>query len=166
MKATKTTTPKTKAPKTISIKAVTESMKKRKQTQPTADVAPEIVTTPEPVKKEQNAIQAKRNELKELSRQLQKQAQDHGLKTSTNFLLRQWYASDGHKELKTFEQWKEAGYFVCKGEKALLLWGHPKPSKQALTTATENGKTEEDAENDFYPIAYVFSNMQVKQINK
>jgi hypothetical protein len=46
------------------------------------------------------------------------------------------------------------------------LWGHPKPSKQALTTATENGKTEEDAENDFYPIAYVFSNMQVKQINK
>jgi hypothetical protein len=165
MKATKTTTTK-KAPKTISIKAVTESMKKRKQTQPTADVAPEIVTTPELVKKEQNAIQAKRNELKELSRHLQKQAQDHGLKTSTNFLLREWYAADGHKELKTFEQWKEAGYFVRKGEKALLLWGHPKPSKQALTTATENGKTEEDAENDFYPIAYVFSNMQVKQISK
>jgi hypothetical protein len=165
MKA-KTTIPKTKAPKTISIKAVTESMKKRKQTQPTADVAPEIVTTPELVKKEQNAIQAKRNELKELSRHLQKQAQDHGLKTSTNFLLREWYAADGHKELKTFEQWKEAGYFVRKGEKALLLWGHPKPSKQALTTATENGKTEEDAENDFYPIAYVFSNMQVKQISK
>ena len=57
-------------------------------------------------------------------------------------------------------------YFVRKGEKALLLWGHPKPSKQALTTANENGKTEEDAENDFYPIAYVFSNMQVKQISK
>ena len=165
MKATKTTTTK-KAPKTISIKAVTESMKNRKQKQVPADVAPEIVTTPEPVKKEQNAIQAKRNELKELSRQLQKQAQDHGLKTSTNFLLREWYAADGHKELKTFEQWKEQGYFVRKGEKALLLWGHPKPSKQALTTATENGKTEEDAENDFYPIAYVFSNMQVKQISK
>ena len=162
MKATTTK----KAPKTISIKAVTESMKKRKQKQAPADVATEIVTTPEPVKTEQNAIQAKRNELKELSRQLQKQAQDHGLKTSTNFLLREWYAADGHKELKTFEQWKEQGYFVRKGEKALLLWGHPKPSKQALTTATENGKTEEDAENDFYPIAYVFSNMQVKQINK
>ena len=166
MKATKTTTPKTKAPQTISIKAVTESMKNRKQKQAPADIAPEIVTTPEPVKKEQNAIQAKRNELKELSRQLQKQAQDHGLKTSTNFLLREWYAADGHKELKTFEQWKEAGYFVRKGEKALLLWGHPKPSKQALTTATEKGKPEDDAENDFYPIAYVFSNMQVKQINK
>ena len=166
MKATKTTTPKTKAPKTNSIKAVTESMKKRKQTQPTADETLKKVETPELVKKEQNAIQAKRNELKELSRQLQKQAQDHGLKTSTNFLLREWYAADGHKELKTFEQWKEAGYFVRKGEKALLLWGHPKPSKQALTTATENGKTEEDAENDFYPIAYVFSNMQVKQISK
>jgi hypothetical protein len=161
-----TTAPKTKAPKTISIKAVTESMKKRKQTQATADETLKKVETPEPVKKEQNAIQAKRNELKELSRHLQKQAQDHGLKTSTNFLLREWYAADGHKELKTFEQWKEAGYFVRKGEKALLLWGHPKPSKQALTTATENGKTEEDAENDFYPIAYVFSNMQVKQISK
>jgi hypothetical protein len=165
MKATKTTTTK-KAPKTISIKAVTESMKKRKQTQATADETLKKVETPELVKKEQNAIQAKRNELKELSRQLQKQAQDHGLKTSTNFLLREWYAADGHKELKTFEQWKEQGYFVRKGEKALLLWGHPKPSKQALTTATENGKTEEDAENDFYPIAYVFSNMQVKQISK
>lgn len=84
MKATTTPTTK-KAPKTISIKAVTESMKKRKQTQAPADVAPEIVETPEPVKKEQNAIQAKRNELKELSRHLQKQAQDHGLKTSTIF---------------------------------------------------------------------------------
>ena len=125
MKATKTTTPKTKAPKTISIKAVTESMKNRKQKQAPEDVATEIMTTPEPVKTEQNAIQAKRNELKELSRQLQKQAQDHGLKTSTNFLLREWYAADGHKELKTFEQWKEAGYFVRKGEKALLLWGIP-----------------------------------------
>lgn len=161
-----TTAPKTKAPKTISIKAVTESMKKRKQKQAPTNETLKKVETPEPVKTEQNAIQAKRNELKELSRQLQKQAQDHGLKTSTNFLLREWYAADGHKELKTFEQWKEAGYFVRKGEKALLLWGHPKPSKQALTTATENGKTEEDAENDFYPIAYVFSNMQVKQINK
>ena len=46
-----TTAPKTKAPKTISIKAVTESIKKRKQPHPTADVAPDIVTTPEPVKK-------------------------------------------------------------------------------------------------------------------
>ena len=161
-----TTAPKTKAPKTISIKAVTESMRKRKHKQAPTNETLKKVETPEPVKTEQNAIQAKRNELKELSRQLQKQAQDHGLKTSTNFLLREWYASDGHKELKTFEQWKEAGYFVRKGEKALLLWGHPKPSKQALTTATENGKTEEDAENDFYPIAYVFSNMQVKQISK
>ena len=152
MKATKTTTPKTKAPKTISIKAVTESMKKRKQTQPTADVASEIVITPEPVKKEQNAIQAKRNELKELSRQLQKQAQDHGLKTSTNFLLREWYAADGHKELKTFEQWKEQGYFVRKGEKALLLWGHPKPSKQALTTAPRTARPKRMQKMIFTPL--------------
>lgn len=144
MKAT-TTTPKTKAPKTISIKGVVKSKKV---------TTTETTPTPEqkPLTEKQIFIRQRRQELKELSKKLQLQALEHGLKTSTNFLLRQWYASDGHKELKTFEQWKEQGFSVRKGEKALLLWGKPQ---------TKQNESEESTE--FYPLAFLFSQQQVTQ---
>ena len=138
MKAT-TTTPKAKAPKTISIKGVVKSKKATiKETTPTPEQ--------KPLTDKQIFIRQRRQELKELSKKLQLQALEHGLKTSTNFLLRQWYASDGHKELKTFEQWKEQGFSVRKGEKALLLW-----------------QNESEESTEFYPLAFLFSQQQVTQ---
>lgn len=143
-----TTTPKTKAPKTISIKGVVKSKKTTtKETTPTPEQ--------KPLTDKQILIRERRQELKELSKHLQIQALEHGLKTSTNFLLRQWYAADGHTELKTFEQWKAEGYSVRKGEKALLLWGKPK-AKQ-----TED-ETEENI-TEFYPLAFMFSLQQITQ---
>ena len=119
---------------------------------------------PEPAKhlteKQANA-RARRKALKDLCNTLQAAAKAAGIEETPNELLREYYAQAGHTELKTFDEWKQAGFYIRKGEKAILLWGHPKPSRQAKEAAKQAGKPEEEAENDFYPLAYLFSNQQV-----
>ena len=151
-----TTAPKTKAPKTISIKAVTESMKKKNKT-----TTPTPTTEQKTLTDKQILIRERRQALRDLSNELKSMAQINGKEAHVNELLRDFYAGTGHTELKTFEQWKAQGYFVRKGEKALLLWGKPTASKTAIQEATEQGKSEEDADTDFYPLAYLFSKQQV-----
>jgi hypothetical protein len=151
-----TTAPKTKAPKTISIKAVTESMKKKNKT-----TTPTPTTEQKPLTDKQILIRERRQALRDLSNELKSMAQINGKEAHVNELLRDFYAGTGHTELKTFEQWKAQGYFVRKGEKALLLWGKPTASKTAIQEATQQGKSEEDADTDFYPLAYLFSKQQV-----
>ena len=163
-----------KAPKTISIKAAMQSAEKtlakieaeRKTAQaaePSTE-APQAEPQPEPAKhlteKQANA-RARRQALKDLCNTLQATAKVAGMEETPNELLREYYAQAGHTELKTFEEWKQAGFYIRKGEKAILLWGHPKPSRQAKEAAKQAGKPEEEAENDFYPLAYLFSNKQV-----
>lgn len=163
-----------KAPKTISIKAAMQSAEKnlakieaeRKTAQaaePSTE-APQAEPQPEPAKplteKQANA-RARRQALKNLCNTLQAAAKAAGMEETPNELLREYYAQAGHTELKTFEEWKQAGFYIRKGEKAILLWGHPKPSRQAKEAAKQAGKPEEEAENDFYPLAYLFSNQQV-----
>ena len=163
-----------KAPKTISIKAAMQSAEKtlakieaeRKTAQaaePSTE-APQAEPQPEPAKhlteKQANA-RARRQALKDLCNTLQAAAKVAGMEETPNELLREYYAQAGHTELKTFEEWKQAGFYIRKGEKAILLWGHPKPSRQAKEAAKQAGKPEEEAENDFYPLAYLFSNQQV-----
>lgn len=163
-----------RAPKTISIKAVMQSADKtlakieaeRKDAQaaePSTE-APQAEPQPEPAKplteKQANA-RARRQALKNLCNTLQAAAKAAGKEETPNELLREYYAQAGHTELKTFEEWKQAGFYIRKGEKAILLWGHPKPSRQAKEAAKQAGKPEEEAENDFYPLAYLFSNQQV-----
>ena len=163
-----------KATKTISIKAAMQSAdktlakieaeRKTAQAAEPSTEAPQAEPQPEPAKplteKQANA-RAQRQALKGLCNTLQAAAKAAGIEQKPNELLREFYASAGHTELKTFDQWKEAGFFVRKGEKAILLWGHPKPSRQAKEAAKQAGKPEEEAENDFYPLAYLFSNKQV-----
>lgn len=163
-----------KAPKTISIKAAMQSAEKnlakieaeRKTAQaaePSTE-APQAEPQPEPAKplteKQANA-RTRRQALKNLCNTLQAAAKAAGMEETPNELLREYYAQAGHTELKTFEEWKQAGFYIRKGEKAILLWGHPKPSRQAKEAAKQAGKPEEEAENDFYPLAYLFSNKQV-----
>ena len=149
-----TTTPKTKAPKTISIKGVVKTKK-------TTTKEATATTEQKPLTDKQILIRERRQALRDLSNELKSLAQLNGKEAHVNELLREFYAGSGHTELKTFEQWKAQGYFVRKGEKALLLWGKPKASKNAIQEATEQGKSEEDADTDFYPLAYLFSKQQV-----
>ncbi len=163
-----------RAPKTISIKAVMQSAdktlaqieadRKAAQAAEPSTEAPQAEAQPEPAKplteKQANA-RARRQALKNLCNTLQAAAKAAGKEETPNELLREYYAQAGHTELKTFEEWKQAGFYIRKGEKAILLWGHPKPSRQAKEAAKQAGKPEEEAENDFYPLAYLFSNQQV-----
>lgn len=80
-----------------------------------------------------------------------------------NGLLRQYYAMAGHKELHTFNEWKELGYNVKKGETAIVFWGKPKATKEAKEQAKEAGKDEDTAKEDYFPLAYLFSQKQVQK---
>lgn len=161
-----------KATKTISIKAAMQSADKtlakieaeRAQAAEPSNETKQLEATTTEAKhltEKQAYARAQRQALKGLCNTLQAAAKAAGIEQKPNELLREFYAGAGHTELKTFDQWKEAGFFVRKGEKAILLWGHPKPSRQAKEAAKQAGKPEEEAENDFYPLAYLFSNKQV-----
>lgn len=71
-----------------------------------------------------------------------------------NFFITNYiYKEDGITEFNQFKQWQEKGFQVKKGEKAFPIWGKPIRREQA-----EN----ELPEDDFFPICYVFSNLQVQ----
>lgn len=103
-------------------------------------------------------MQDKRNDLKELSKaaaELVKQQKA----ASVNDALVLIYAMQGHDEVHSFNQWKELGYVVKKGEKALLLWGEPRKGLKQ-----EKQQDNEKDEFKFFPLAYVFSNKQVEPL--
>lgn len=108
-------------------------------------------------KKKEEALK-RRAALKDLSSSLQALSKQ-GLFPefpTVNGLLRYYYESRGYKELKTFKQWK--------GEKAILLWAQPVASNQSKEAATEAGKTEEEAKEDYFPVCHVFASCQVQQM--
>jgi hypothetical protein len=76
---------------------------------------------------------------------------------SINEGLANYYREQGHAELKSYRRWQDEGFQVKKGSKALLLWGEPVRRKDKEPT--------EPAEDDFsfFPVAYVFSNLQVEK---
>lgn len=115
----------------------------------------------------QEEARQKRAALRDLSNQLKKLA-DMGMippsqDGTINGLLRYYYRMSGNTDLKTFGEWKKLGYSIRKGAKAFLLWGKPKPKKKQ----NQEAETEETPENpdehqeDFFPIAYCFSSLQV-----
>ncbi len=152
------------APKTISIKSAMQNAETTlaKIKAELKDAQAETSTeAPKPLTEKQAIARARRKALKALCNALQEAAKAAGMEESPNELLRGYYAQAGHTELKTFEEWKKAGFYIRKGERAILLWGHPKPSRQAKEAAKQAGKSEEEAKSDFYPLAYLFSNKQV-----
>ena len=100
----------------------------------------------------QETIQAKRTELKEISKTLA-ELKTNGSISTINEGLKAIYSQQGHRELKTFDQWEKVGMHVKRGTKALYLWG-----KHTAKTITENG---EEKEIKFFPMLAVFSDLQV-----
>jgi len=97
-------------------------------------------------------IQAKRMELKEISKTLL-ELKSTGSISTVNEGLKAIYNEQGHRELKTFDQWEKVGMHVKRGAKALYLWG-----KQTAKTINENG---EEKEIKYFPMLAVFSDLQV-----
>ncbi|MDR2627513.1 MAG: hypothetical protein LBC40_05725 [Dysgonamonadaceae bacterium] len=111
-------------------------------------------------------VQEKRFCLKELSKGL-RILKKNGAINSINEGLRSIYARQGHVELKSIEQWNKEGKRVNKGETALLLW--ERPQKYACRPSCQNKRMggSETGKLDgliFFPLRYVFSNLQVKEV--
>lgn len=97
-------------------------------------------------------IQEKREYLKQISQPLGELKQSGAIE-SINAGLKAIYSAQGHRVLKTFDQWAQSGYRVKQGVKALYLWG-----KQTAKTITEEGQ---EKEIKFFPLVALFSDLQV-----
>lgn len=102
-------------------------------------------------------MKAKREELKAISVPF-KLLLKEGAIGSINEGLANYYAEQGHTTLNSYRRWKELGYQVKKGSSALLMWGEPIKKEKGSTNNEEN-------KEPFFPLAYVFSNLQVEAIN-
>lgn len=63
-------------------------------------------------------------------------------------------------EYNTFHQWKEKGCTIVKGVHAFAVWGQPRTASQ-----TPEGATEPE-EYKYWPLCYLFSDLQVIDPNK
>jgi hypothetical protein len=95
-----------------------------------------------------------RENLKAISVSLKPLIQSGAFETINKALINM-YSNNGNEEFKTFNQWKTEGKQIVKGSKAFTVWGKPKKA--------QNINEEKDFEEfDYYPICYLFSNLQVK----
>jgi hypothetical protein len=106
----------------------------------------------------------KREELKAISAPFKILIKE-GAIGSINEGLANYYREQGHLQLNSYKRWQEQGFQVKKGSKALLMWGEPAPLKKSGATTTPTGTPKKEGEEDtFFPLAYVFSNLQVEPI--
>jgi hypothetical protein len=120
-------------------------------------------------------IQEKREHLKNLSNKAQAIREQllHDCKNDAeiqavnalkvnDIIIEYLHKNPKHKEFKSFKGWMKEGKCVKKGEKAFLVWGKPTEKK-------EDGTTEPIAEDEngnmFYPVSFVFSNAQVRELS-
>lgn len=184
---TQTTTTATRNSNAAKSRKVSNSSRTRKATTRTNNSEPKHVSEviPEAVQEikdartaRQEAARQRREELKATSNLLKKAVRSGMIPPSDdgtiNGLLRDMYAQQGHTELKTFDEWKAAGYIVRKGQKAFLLWGKPrkhdqradeKGAPQAATSEDGQNAQQEQQQDDFFPVCYVFSQLQVHPLN-
>jgi len=92
---------------------------------------------------------------------------------SINEMLRAYYEKQANiTELNTFDQWKEKGYQVRRGEKAFLFWGKPKSRQQQPTEPNEDESEQAQQvepltarQNDYFPLCYLFDISQCHKMN-
>lgn len=109
-------------------------------------------------------IQEKRDLLKGLSKPLQQLVKEEAL-NSVNEGLKAIYQESGHAELKTLHEWNREGKRIKKGEHALCLWGRPRQKEDSGNEPNSTGESVSDETDplNFFPICYVFSNLQVHE---
>ena len=105
--------------------------------------------------------------LKELSQSVHDLVEKGVYPTINEAIIAVHYRDGRHTEFKNYEQWKQDGFQVQKGEKAFLLWGRPRESKpnDKEKDELEMEQSKEDAYT-FFPVAHVFSNAQVVEMNR
>ena len=86
-------------------------------------------------------------------------------RTVNEMLFKILYKKGEAQEFKTFWQWKEEEKTIKKGEHAYLIWGQPIKARtkkeEKPTPATTEGNPQTEDEFKYWPICYLFSNLQV-----
>lgn len=108
---------------------------------------------------------AKREQLKALSK-LAAELVKMGEVDSINQGLQYIYAKNGHTELNSYRQWQSKGYQVRKGSKALLMWGQPVDRKKETKNGEAAPAEPSEDKADFWPLAYLFSNLHVEPLQQ
>lgn len=104
---------------------------------------------------------AKRLALMELSTKVQPLVERGIYGTINAAIVNEFYKKEGNKEFMTFEQWKDKGFRVKKGEKAFLVWAKPLDALKQEKQGEEAPETEEQGK--FFPLCHLFSNLQVRR---
>lgn len=111
----------------------------------------------------------RRQDLSALSRDLKAVAEMQGVEESVNSLLLAFYKQQySTTDLRTFEQWKEAGYIVKKGQTSFIIWATPKATKAERERVAEAKAKGEHAteKEDYFPVCHLFDITQVHTITK
>lgn len=81
---------------------------------------------------------------------------------TVNFmLLNHMYETGGATEFNTFNQWKERGATIKKGETAFLIWGQPIGRQRAEKAEAKGEPETDDSDYEYFPLCYLFSDKQV-----
>lgn len=108
------------------------------------------------------ATKAKRAQLKALSAAIRPLVKEGVYSTVNEGLEETYKEGSGADTFKHIKQWNKEGYRVEKGSKAFLFWGSPK--EYAIDKDQgEPGETEEEKKIRYFPLCYLFSNLQVTE---
>lgn len=112
----------------------------------------------------QEKHKARRKALRELSK-LARQLMEgpcEGM-TVNEIIVEEFYTNKENKEFHTLKQWNKKGYKVKKGSEAFTVWGTTRTIEGKTTEQPQNQKPEDEEEDEFYPLCYLFSNAQVEK---
>lgn len=108
----------------------------------------------------------RRQQLSALSRELKAVAELTGEAENVNELLKGYYSTTyGTTDLRTFDEWKKAGYTVKKGQQSFMIWASPKAERERVAEAKAKGEQVTEKE-DYFPVCHLFDISQVHTITK
>ena len=112
--------------------------------------------------------QARRKQLSDLSNKL-KTANLlilRDVSITINDLLVKYYEKQAGRplELNTYEQWKKLGFQVKKGAVSFMVWGKPLKHQQDNKKQPDTEDTEDDKNDDFFPVCHLFDKSQCYEI--
>jgi len=81
--------------------------------------------------------------------------------TLNDVIVEHIYKDEVNRVFHTYKYWLENGFQVKKGQKAFLIWGKKRKNKEN-TEPNENKDTEPNY--SFFPLAFLFSNAQIRPI--
>jgi len=113
-------------------------------------------------------MREKRKKLRKISdtaKKIHKEIQAENITTVNDMIMRYIYNPTNKLIFNTFWGWKKEGFTVKKGSKAYVLWGQPlNTGKGKEQGKPKQAEQETEDENDFFPLAYIFSSEQVRKV--